>query len=228
MTLPTFDNAQDLGQFINSIYIWSIGIVGLAVFIQFIRAGLTYLLAAGNASTTGKAKEMMQHAVLGAILLLSAYLILNVINPDLTQTNLFNLDEIAKQIKPAGSSSYSVPQTPTITSSVLPKEDAKHLFNSSGITIQGAKIDGISKYAVQDLVSIHQGCSSSCTMAITEFHAYQDSQWVTVAGDADMSKAIKNNYTKVNDTRYAGPNGTYYQNTSGNTWEIRYPVGTPF
>ncbi len=96
---PTIPEGQDLGAFIDTIYTFAIAFVGIAVFIQFIRAGLIYLLSAGNASETGKAKSMMQNAVLGAILLLSSYLILYVINPDLVNIT-FDPRTYESQLRP--------------------------------------------------------------------------------------------------------------------------------
>ena len=93
------EETKNLGELIVWIYNIAIGVVGLAVFIQFIHAGLLYIFAAGNASETVKAKGIMQNAVIGAILLLSSYLILNVISPDLLTVNIFNLDEIKQQIQ---------------------------------------------------------------------------------------------------------------------------------
>lgn len=91
--LPVFSGG--FGDFIRQIYNFAIAMVGIAVFIQFLRAGLSYLYAAGNAGETMHAKEMMQNAIMGAILLLSAYLILNVINPDLTNVSLFSLPSVS-------------------------------------------------------------------------------------------------------------------------------------
>ena len=97
-TFPTINSGQDIGQFIGSLYIIAISLVGVAVFVQFLRAGLIYLFAAANAAEQGKAREIMQGAVLGAILLLSATLILKTINPDLTRVDLFNLDKIGEAL----------------------------------------------------------------------------------------------------------------------------------
>src|SRR3989344_3939847 len=118
--LPSFEESQNIGQFIKSLYNLGIGLVGLAVFIQFFRAGLAYLFAAGNAGETSKAKEMMQNAVLGAILLLSSYLILNVINPDLVKTDIFNLDRIKEKIGP-----LSLDGIPAPTATALDPNQAK-------------------------------------------------------------------------------------------------------
>lgn len=82
-------NSNGIGVFIKSLYDIAIALVGLAVFVQFLRAGFTYFLAAGNASEVSHGKSLMQNAILGGLLLLSSYLILNVINPDLLKLDLF-------------------------------------------------------------------------------------------------------------------------------------------
>lgn len=73
---------QDLGQLIQSIFNWSLSIVGLAVFLSILYAGVLRLLAAGNPSIISKANGIISNALLGALLLLSAYIILRTINPD--------------------------------------------------------------------------------------------------------------------------------------------------
>lgn len=87
--LPNISQTQDLGQFISDVYAFAITIVGVLVFVVFLWAGWLYLTAAGNAGNVSKAKTMMTNAIVGAIILLSAYLILYVINPDLVE-NTFN------------------------------------------------------------------------------------------------------------------------------------------
>ena len=87
--LPDISKTQDLGQFIGDVYTFAITIVAVLVFVVFLWAGWLYLTAAGNAANVGKAKTMMTNAIVGAIILLSAYLILYVINPDLVE-NTFN------------------------------------------------------------------------------------------------------------------------------------------
>lgn len=88
--LPKLPNAdpsqiQDIGGLI--VYIVNLGywLVGFALFYSFFRAGIEWFTAAGNLEKIGVARERMLNAVLGFILLLSAWLILNVINPDLLE-----------------------------------------------------------------------------------------------------------------------------------------------
>lgn len=83
-TLPTFDQ-PNLPAFISSVYSFALTIVGIVVFIRILYAGWLFLTAAGNASKAGDAKNKIQNAVIGAILLFAAYLILYVINPDLVK-----------------------------------------------------------------------------------------------------------------------------------------------
>jgi len=87
VSLPDLNSTQDLGVFMQNIYSFSITIVGILIFVRFIWAGWLYLSAAGNAGKTGEAKTMMQNAIIGAVILFSAYLILYVINPDLVSNS---------------------------------------------------------------------------------------------------------------------------------------------
>lgn len=92
--LPDVPGAPDptggIPQLIAFIYGFALWIVGVLVFLQITRAGVMWLLAAGNASKIGSAKSLMTNAIVGLIVLLSSVVILNTINPTLTQ-NSFQL-----------------------------------------------------------------------------------------------------------------------------------------
>ena len=77
--------ARDIGQLIADVFNWSLTILGISVFVMIIYGGATWLVAAGSPSLVGKAKDTIKNALLGAVLLLSAYLVLNTINPDFVQ-----------------------------------------------------------------------------------------------------------------------------------------------
>src|SRR3989344_5907131 len=86
-TPPTQGLPTNLGQLISQIFTWSLGILGISVFVIFFYSGFLWLTAAGNTSKTGEAKTHMTNAVFGAILLLSSYLILYTINPDFVKSS---------------------------------------------------------------------------------------------------------------------------------------------
>lgn len=83
LPVPSQGLPTDLGQLISAIFSWSLSIIGLVIFVRFFYAGFLWFTFAGNATNVGKAKDIMQNAVLGALVLFSAWLILNTINPDL-------------------------------------------------------------------------------------------------------------------------------------------------
>ncbi|PJE51458.1 MAG: hypothetical protein COV29_00525 [Candidatus Yanofskybacteria bacterium CG10_big_fil_rev_8_21_14_0_10_36_16] len=87
------EDEEGIADLIVQIYRFAFLVVGLAVFIQFLRAGFQWLTAAGNSGAISGAKDKMQKAIIGAILLLASWLILNVINPALTQ-NTFDFFKI--------------------------------------------------------------------------------------------------------------------------------------
>lgn len=73
---------EALRQTVSDLYSYSLKVVGLCVFIMFLIAGLTYIIP-GLESKVGKPMDIIKDAVIGLVLLFSAYLILNTINPDL-------------------------------------------------------------------------------------------------------------------------------------------------
>ena len=92
VAFPEFNDDTDIGGFIEKIYIFSISIVGLLIFIRILQAGV-YYFGSSVGATENKGTEMVKDALIGALILLSAYFILNIINPDLTKTNIFDLNK---------------------------------------------------------------------------------------------------------------------------------------
>lgn len=70
---------------VSILYSYSLKIVGLAVFVMFLLAGLVYIIPALK-TKFGEPWPIIQDAIIGLILLFSAYLILNTINPDLVRS----------------------------------------------------------------------------------------------------------------------------------------------
>lgn len=80
--VPTFgtEARPSLGQFVGSFYDYALSLVGLAVFAMFLYAGIKMLFG-----DRAGAKKLILDAIIGALLLFSAYIILNTINPDLVK-----------------------------------------------------------------------------------------------------------------------------------------------
>lgn len=95
-SVSTPQGPNNLAELIQQIFTWSLGILGISVFVMFFYSGFLWLTAAGNTSKIGEAKTHMTNAVFGAVLLLSSYLILYTINPDFVK-NTVNLPGLGPQ-----------------------------------------------------------------------------------------------------------------------------------
>lgn len=76
---------SELHELIAYIYEWAISLGGLAVFIVLIYAGVQYLTSTGKPEIMRDARDRIRSAIIGLILLLSIWLILNTISPRLTE-----------------------------------------------------------------------------------------------------------------------------------------------
>lgn len=74
---------EGVPQFIKYIFVFSLGIVGIVGLIAIIIAAFQYVTSVGNPQKAAEAKDRIFSALLGILLLLGSYLILNTINPDL-------------------------------------------------------------------------------------------------------------------------------------------------
>lgn len=82
------EQSQTITFLIAYIYEWAMVIGGLATFIALVSAGFQYLTSAGDAGKMGEAKKQITSAITGLALLLSTFLILNTINPELTTLDI--------------------------------------------------------------------------------------------------------------------------------------------
>jgi len=82
-----------LGKFIR--YTWWLHLV----FVVILFSGFRWITALGNPATIGQAKSRMYHAILGGILLLAAYLILQLINPELV-SNRVSIPDVSESSVP--------------------------------------------------------------------------------------------------------------------------------
>lgn len=76
-------SVRDIADYINTIYTFGVGIIGIVATVMIMFGGMKWLLAAGSQSKIGEAKEIMTSAIVGLVLALTSFLILNTINPAL-------------------------------------------------------------------------------------------------------------------------------------------------
>ncbi len=81
--LPGIQSVPDFPTWTSIFIPFLLGLAGLLSLIQIVRGGIMRAVSGGNPSAIGDANDMIWQAILGLVLALSAYLILNTINPDL-------------------------------------------------------------------------------------------------------------------------------------------------
>ena len=70
---------QGIACLITNVFSVAITMLGLVIFVMFLVGSFYYLLSGGNAQTVEKAKKTFTFAVVGLIVALSAFIILNLI-----------------------------------------------------------------------------------------------------------------------------------------------------
>lgn len=80
----------DIGDFISYVYKYAFMISGVLAVIMIIIAGVQWIISAGNTSIIEQSRKRILGAVVGLILLASAYTILNTINPYLVNFKTLN------------------------------------------------------------------------------------------------------------------------------------------
>jgi len=76
---------ESLANYIIAIYKWSVTAIAALAVVMIMIAGFRWMTSAGNASMVTQAKDQMFSALIGLILIIGAYTILNFVNPALVR-----------------------------------------------------------------------------------------------------------------------------------------------
>lgn len=79
--------AENLNKLIGWFYYFIVAVAGLSAFVMLVWGGVQWLTSAGNPTKINEAKERITSALLGLLIILGSWLILQIINPDLTVLN---------------------------------------------------------------------------------------------------------------------------------------------
>lgn len=69
--------------YLQSLYKWFLGFVGVAALFAFVMGGVLYMFAGANITTTAQARKWITNGVLGLLIAAASYLLLRAINPEL-------------------------------------------------------------------------------------------------------------------------------------------------
>ncbi len=93
---------SDLKSYVEGIYRMALIIVTLSAVLMLSIGGFMYLTSAGNTSSAATAKGIIWDSIIGLAIALVAWLILNVINPDLVNVTLNGLSVTSVGMQPTG------------------------------------------------------------------------------------------------------------------------------
>lgn len=85
-----------LAQYIAALQRYGIGIVGIISTVAMMVGGVIWLSSAGNSERISQAKHIIGGSIIGLVLVFSSYIILNLVNPSLTDLKSLGI----KRIKP--------------------------------------------------------------------------------------------------------------------------------
>ncbi len=94
---------------VSDLYQLALGVSGLLAFGSIVYGAIVYTLAAGNPSGQKEGKEWIKQALIGLLLLVGAYIILNTINPALVNPGLSPLAPIGPGATGTGSNCTNLP-----------------------------------------------------------------------------------------------------------------------
>ena len=83
-----------LGQYITGIYNYALAIAGILAALVLMAGGLIWLISGGDASKITQAKELIIGSITGLIILVSSYVILIQINPDLINLKSISMTSV--------------------------------------------------------------------------------------------------------------------------------------
>lgn len=88
--LPAGAQRASIGNCVAKIYVFALGAGGLVALLMIILAGYRYMTASGNAESVSKAKDGLQSAFTGLIIIFIGFILLYLINPELVQFKNIN------------------------------------------------------------------------------------------------------------------------------------------
>jgi hypothetical protein len=109
-------SVKDIGEYIQLVYQFALGIVGIIAVVLIMLGGLRWVAAAGNESAIGEAKEIITSAVTGLVIALLSYTILFFINPQTLQTGV-DIYKIPKPVACPIPTLVDIPDSPGLDGS---------------------------------------------------------------------------------------------------------------
>jgi hypothetical protein len=157
MSIPgnTPNSTSTPGAYIANFYQFALMIAGVLAFGVIVYGGIRYMTSGGNPSGQSDAKEWIEAALLGLLLLAGAYFILNVINPQLLNLTLPTLTAV------------NIAAPPSSTGGTTPGGTTSPTTGCAGSACQNLAADGFTCKAANLQPNGQASCSAAPEMVAT-------------------------------------------------------------
>lgn len=98
IAIGNVSTVQNLPEYINLVYTWMLPAASLIAVVMMMIGGLQYTLARGKSKYIEKAKTRITNAITGIVILMSAFVILNLIDPRLVSFESLNIPLIKEVV----------------------------------------------------------------------------------------------------------------------------------
>lgn len=98
IAIGNVSTVQNLPEYINVVYTWMLPAASLIAVVMMMIGGLQYTLARGKSKYIEKAKTRITNAITGIVILMSAFVILNLIDPRLVSFESLNIPLIKEVV----------------------------------------------------------------------------------------------------------------------------------
>ena len=221
------------GAFVADFYQYALVIGGILAFGVIVYGGIRYMTSAGNPSGQGDAKEWIQAAIMGILLLAGAYFILKVINPNLVNLTLPDLTSVGVTNTSGGTGSTgggggggTTTQGTCNNCQTLANCTATSRTNCGGTPAMAAIVNCIDKsdsnFTVNEAyppVGGHSdpGHNTGCAIDVHVSSCAAGSQFMAAAQACGAAKVLN---------EYSNCGGTTYSHTSGGNIHIDAKKGS--
>lgn len=193
--------------------------------IMFAVAGFRMVFSAGDVSQVTAARSMMTNVVIGFVILLAAWLIVDTIMKTFVGNKLgypwHSVQCVAETGQDVLINDPSSPANVVGTGELSSHANAVSFLSASGITVkEGASLEGVQSFVLDRAVALNQACN--CNITVTEGTGGQHAQGTYSHGNGykldlrthdnpELLNYVKQNATFVRNSEY----GQVYQ--SGNS-----------
>ncbi len=176
--LPGFEGqGGDFASYFGALYKLALWIVGISALFMLVVGGFLYLSSAGNTSLLNTAKKTIYSALIGLVIALVSWLLLDTINGDLTNLHLSGLTGATGVSNSGAGGSPGTGATPgpggSSTSGTYTHAEAVAALSAAGIGVTSSTgclgkdadgcttLDQIPKAAIDNLIAIKKDCGCS-------------------------------------------------------------------